>query len=120
MINGFVDYKSVLVDLVVILEEHEVDSHVAVECAEFVDELLLIHIFVNVNTVYELEKCSEVSCLNSSELVVACVSLEKGIENALIIEVFGDSYLESHVSLLGSAEVELAEEDKYSAENDEE
>ena len=94
------DQILVLVDLVVISEEYEVDSHVAVESSELVDELLLVHVVVNVNTVYKLEKCTEVGCLYSSELVEACVSLEDRVENALIIEVLGNSYLECHVSLL--------------------
>ena len=87
------DQILVLVDLVVISEEYEVDSHIAVESSEFVNEFLLVDIVRNVNAVDKLEQCTEVGSLNSSELVESCVSVEYRLENALIIEVFGNSNL---------------------------
>ena len=51
---------SALVYLVVVLEEHEVDSHVAIEGTELVNELLLVDVIVYINAVYQLEESTEV------------------------------------------------------------
>ena len=83
----------VFVDLVVVLEENKIDRHIAVKGTKLVNELLLVDILKNINAVDKLEQCTEVSSLNSSELVESCVSVEYRLENALIIEVFGNSYL---------------------------
>lgn len=64
----------VFVDLIIVLEEYEIDGHIAVECTKLINELLLVHIIKNINTVYELEQCTEVCGLDSSELVECCVS----------------------------------------------
>ena len=92
------DLRSAFVDLVVVFEEYEVDSHIAVESSEFVNEFLLVDIVRNVNAVDKLEQCTEVCGLYSSELVEVCVLVEDRLEYALIVEVLRDSYFKSHMS----------------------
>ena len=111
---------SSLVNLVVVSEEYEVDGHIAVESAELIDELFLVDIVVDFNGVYELEQSTEICSLYSSKLVISCVLAEYGLENALIVKVFGNGYLECHVLGLAGAETYLAESEHHDAEHDEE